>query len=80
MTFINFDGHLGGHFEFYSEVNRDHTHFLRWILETHFPYLTPYQIFKTENLFPDSFFLLLYMVLIKLIIDLEHDPQKRPYH
>ena len=69
MTFINFDGH----FEFYSEVSRDHTHFLRCILETHFPYLTPYQICKTEKKIPDSFFLLMYMVLIKLTIDLEHD-------
>ena len=41
-------------------------------------YLTPYQICKTENVFLDSVFLLLCMVLIKLIIDLEHDlwPQK----
>ena len=32
--------------------------FLRWILETRFPYLTPYQIKKNENWFLDRFLLL----------------------
>ena len=55
-THNNFDGRFGGNFEFYLKVNRGHTHFLRLILETHFSYLTPYQILKTVKLFPDSFF------------------------
>ena len=36
---INFDGHLGGHFEFYSEVNRDHTHFFAMDFGNTFPIL-----------------------------------------
>ena len=37
MTFINCDGHLGGHFEFYSEVNIDHTHFFAMDFGNTFP-------------------------------------------
>ena len=48
---------FGGHFKFSSEVNVGCTHIvLRWIFETYLSYPTPYQLFKTDNLFPDFFY------------------------